>query len=1088
MGTGQCFKVYQASAGSGKTFTIVKEYLELCLKSQEHVGNFRRILAITFTNASANDMKVKVLNHINGIINSPVGHPTDMEQMLLEDLGISDDELKTNAKLLLTSILHDYSSFCISTIDAFVQKLSRTFAIDLGLPSQYSVSVDTDEMAETISNNLGLQMGDDNPFLTKIMTDFSENQFSHEKFATVQNMLTDYVKRLMTEKAYQRDENNMISDAAQYKETLDFMNKKTDSFETRIKDYVARIKAIEKKYSILEEDHAQGSKGFPSFLKNLMKGEVRISRNASNVMNTRKWYSTKAEKHFSKDMLEQVGQELFAVYDALMKDMEDSSAEYLFYKTQKDALFLYALRSAINEEFLRVVQDEEVVHISEFNKLLNTVMGDFSVPFVYERIGERFNHVFVDEFQDTSTMQWQNLLPLVDNGLANNAMSMVVGDGKQAIYRFRSGEVGQIVKLPEIYALPTDDREQAFQQYEKNLINHFSFNQLDTNYRSFQELVRFNSEFFEKAKDYLPEQWKSVYVGEDVATGKHVSVAQRSHQSQQGLVQVELYDKEALPDYTLQRIEELVRELTEHNGYNWGDIKILVRKSRTGAIIANYLNEKGIPVTSDESILLKSSDKVQLVVNTLYYLVHPENEVYVANVLYYYRLVKGGIADGQLDQVFAQVKRVANGEVAIETAMGIGEPGVLTQLLSKATCLYDFCMTLVRMYGIETLYDAYMDYFLEEVYKFQSGPTESITDFLSIWERKQKDLSVQSVSSDAVGIMTIHKSKGLEFKVVIYPDAIIDLDEHTQGKSEEMWLGPEELGFDDIPNLTKVLFKLDSNAEECMGEKASDYFKSEKGKNRLDNLNLLYVAFTRAIQRLYVLAPKGKIAKDGERQENVIMDFLADKETHLIEEKGSELAIYRFGDPCFVDPDKKEGMRKEPKSEVVSGNWMEKIQLDPEPSMFWMNDHDKMQPVEWGTLVHKILSKVGTREDVDKAMEPYLLDGSLNHEMADMLKSLADQMVSIPTIANAFDCRAKVKNECEILIDHEIIRPDRYAELPDVIYLIDYKTGKKEEKHHRQLKNYISALQRLVTKEIRAYLVYLSDSIEVEEVVLDTLF
>ena len=260
MGTGQCFKVYQASAGSGKTFTIVKEYLELCLKSPEHVGNFRRILAITFTNASANDMKVKVLNHINGIINSPVGHPTDMEQMLLEDLGISDEELKTNAKLLLTNVLHDYSSFCISTIDAFVQKLSRTFAIDLGLPSQYSVSVDTDEMAETISNNLGLQMGDDNPFLTKIMTDFSENQFSHEKFATVQNMLTDYVKRLMTEKAYQRDENNTISNAAQYEETLDFMNKKTESFETRIKDYVARIKAIEKKFSILEEDHAQGSR------------------------------------------------------------------------------------------------------------------------------------------------------------------------------------------------------------------------------------------------------------------------------------------------------------------------------------------------------------------------------------------------------------------------------------------------------------------------------------------------------------------------------------------------------------------------------------------------------------------------------------------------------------------------------------------------------------------------------------------------------------------------------------------------------------------------------------------------------------
>ena len=197
------FKVFQASAGSGKTFTLIKEYLKLCLANQGAVGNFRNILAITFTNASANDMKAKIVTTLQEIIESKEVNPKSMEAKLIEELDINDAELKRNAQSLMTQIMHDYSSFCVSTIDAFVQKLSRSFVYDLGLPNQYSVSIDTDEVAETITERLGLRIGQDD-FLTQLLVDFSNNQFDSQRSTALETKLSEFIAKLMTEKAYQK--------------------------------------------------------------------------------------------------------------------------------------------------------------------------------------------------------------------------------------------------------------------------------------------------------------------------------------------------------------------------------------------------------------------------------------------------------------------------------------------------------------------------------------------------------------------------------------------------------------------------------------------------------------------------------------------------------------------------------------------------------------------------------------------------------------------------------------------------------------------------------------------------------------------
>ena len=399
-------------------------------------------------------MKAKIVNALCEIIDSKALDPKSMESKLVEELDISDANLKQNAQNLLTRIMHDYSSFCVSTIDAFVQKLSRSFAHDLGLPSQYTVSIDTDEVAETITENLGLRISDKDDFLTRLLVDFSNNQFDNQRSTAIESQLTDFITKLMTEKAYQKDENNNIKNAAQYKQTLDFLNGKVRHFEQHLKDLLDKFTTLERDFGLRDEHYSYGKSGFVGFVRKLSKKVYEQPSSRYNaVLEKRNCLSKEAEKQLGKAQVEAVNAALLPVLDELKAFYEVELGKFLFYRSQRDLLYLYALRAQIRVEFEQLANEEEVVHISEFNKLLNTMMGDFSVPFVYERIGEHFRHVFVDEFQDTSILQWQNLLPLIDNGLAAGQMSMVVGDGKQSIYRFRSGEVEQIVNLPEIYAL-----------------------------------------------------------------------------------------------------------------------------------------------------------------------------------------------------------------------------------------------------------------------------------------------------------------------------------------------------------------------------------------------------------------------------------------------------------------------------------------------------------------------------------------------------------------------------------------------------------------------------------------------------------
>lgn len=1056
--TNKTFKVYQASAGAGKTYTIVKEYLSLCLRSKEATSNFRQILAITFTNMAANEMKAKILKHLVSIINSDMAKAPDaMEADLIKELGISRSTIKENAQLLFLNIIHNYSDFLICTIDAFVQRLARSFAKDLGLPSQFNVSIDEEDVADDITERISEQIESGNTYLTTILEEFAESKLEGEKPPKISNEIHNYTKTLFSEEMFQYDASPFVSED-KYRETLNFLNAKVYHFETRCKQFTEDFSNFIERYH-LEPDHFKNKSKSAclSILKSLKKHEFpKPLPTLLKLFDGDDWYSDILLKERGGAM-QQINADFEQAFTEPIRYYLDNRGAYLFYKTQLEKISLYVLRSKLRAEMEQYIGEEQIVPISEFNKRINKILDDFSVPFIYEQLGARLKHIFIDEFQDTSVLQWQNLLPLIDNSITSGNMSMVVGDGKQSIYRWRNGEVEQIVSLPMIYDKPSDNR--TFNIYEQNLINYFNFDELKTNFRSFQNIIEFNNQFFLANLKFLSEDNRKVYVDKNDVFGKDVSVEQLKKRSEPGYVQIELFEpdkdgKQAI----LERIKGLIYDLMD-KGFQKSDITILVRKNQHGSLIADYLGKNGIPVISIDSILLKSSPKVRLIVSTFDYLIHPDNAVTVSTLLYYWNATRQEGFNGVSDGVFDQAHAISKGKVDIETLIGL-EKGTFKKLMVQSYSLYDLCSALIRIFGFNAVGDTYLSFLLEAVYQWQQADKAGIGNFLEYWEKKKEKLTVLTGKTDAVNVMTIHKSKGLEFNVVIYPFVVDNIDDK---KPPTYWFTPEELGFEAIPNIKKVQFTL-SNESMTWNPQIKELVEMENAKVRLDNMNINYVAFTRAIQRLHILSYKTK-----DTDKNPINDFLKSHPDH-----------YGDSDTPKVNLKEEEKESTEFYHPSKSSEWMNKISIDSNPSMFWANLEDKMKPQEWGDFVHQVLSEIGHADDIEHALNPHLDAGVIDQPTAQMLKDLFLQMANHPLVAEAFSPMAKVKNECDILLSTgEIVRPDRYAELPDKIYLLDYKTGQQMKEHHKQLKRYVTVLKKMVDKQIEAFLVYLGDTMEV---------
>ena len=1039
------FKIYKASAGSGKTFTIVREYLMLCLG--DNADAFREILAVTFTNKAANEMKAKILHFLVGISEGSDGK--DIRQMrgyLLDALGVQESELIKRANALYVRILHDYSDMAVCTIDSFVQRLSRSFARELELPGQYSVILDDDDLIDEIIQRLSNEIGK-NTFITNILSEFVEFNLSEETSWNVKKLIGEYIEKLLSEDAYRKGNYKNFSDLDEpkYKEIKKYVHSENEKMNDALSQIIKDIEAEEVKRGITEEDYFKKSSGLPSVKKKMAEGKsVVTNATVDKILSGENSWKNK-KSLIDDDSIVKVYANAIEKYKSLY------SRKLVFGIIEKD-LYLYVLRSHIFELIREYIKETSQVHISEFNKRISDVLGDCSVPFIYERIGERYRHYFIDEFQDTSVLQWQNFLPLMENSLAFGNMNMIVGDAKQSIYRFRSGEVEQIISLPMIYKRPEGE---FGARCEQQFVNSAQKMSLSMNYRSSENVIKFNNTFFRSAGTHIVD---GVFDDAEQAYDP---------KNQGGFVSVEVFGgdvktaeyKEKVKASLLAQIQNLHAQ-----GVDYKDITILVRSNKDGTDIANYLVENGIEVLSAESVLLQTSDKIQLIVNTLALMVDENNPVTRMAVEFY------------------------------STKIGCRDARPCVSTTEQTGGLYDICIQICNQYNFNVLTDVFLQYFMSTVYEWQCRHSAGIGDFLEFWDKKKDKLAVQITGDlDCVQIMTIHKAKGLEFKVVLYPYADTNLIPSRGFTQSEIWLQcADNQDTKDIPYLDAFLLKL--SKDKLTGTNYENLVKKEESKTMLDILDIMYVAMTRAKNMLFVYT-NDYCPKDGY---NLFTDYFANNDEFEIQE-GEESTTYNFGEfdtTILIVNEKSTKDNKVKILELKEGetasktlNWTEKLQVDPDPTMIWA-EKGSFLPEEWGSLVHQILSKIKTINDAERALKPFVNDGTIDEEQAAKLLETFRKVTEIPELKPAFAEDAIVKNEMDIhTYDGRIIRPDRYAETPRGTILIDYKTGKAHEEYFNQLQDYTAALiQMNPMQQIKAFLVYIGDEVKVVEVKMDRLF
>ena len=1074
------FKIYTASAGSGKTYTIVREFLTLSLSRP--IVSCKDILAVTFTNKAANEMKVKILNNLAGIINDDE-KCENMKAYLVETINIDEKTLKERAANLYDVILHNYSDFSISTIDSFVQQISRSFSRELNLPAQYKVLIDDDELLDGLIQKIDEQIVDDNKSLTEILTDFVNFQLEEENSWRVDVPLREYVNKLLKENAYKRGEifNVKSLEDVEYQEMKQKLNEINAKCKEIVLSDIKRIGDFEVQYGIDTDSYNAKSNGLSSIVRKIKKD---MSVAPSNIMTKTvktiinrsgdaDWYNSK----INKMVLEKVdasGIDVVGLYQKLIDDQQD----YFIVSLIRRNLYLYALRRTLLSVINQYIEETNKVHISEFNKRISDIIRDCSAPFIYERIGVRYKHFFIDEFQDTSILQWQNFLPLVHNSLSEGKMNLLVGDAKQAIYRFRSGEVEQIIKLPYIHGLENNP-------FKEECENTFKENHdpclLKSNYRSKKNIIDFNNSFFKLSKIKLSENYGCVY--DDVR-----QECPKNH-DYEGFVSVELFDmskfendenpKKSYKEAVIQSILNDINSLKE-KGFKYKDITILVRNNTDGSKIAEYLSDNGVPVVSSDSILLKSSDKVRLIILTLKYLLDDKNNITRLSLSFYKNI--------------CTEPHECDIQHALEDTF---DRDRIYDVRNQSYSMYDLCAGIIKMYGFSVIEDEYLQYFMNMIHDWQNMENGGLDAFIEYWEKKSDTFFVKTVGNiDAVQIMTIHKSKGLEFKVVMYPYAYVKVPEKMRGG--EKWIPSSELEMlKEVPHIDDFILPINKELIETKMEK---HYVEEEEKSAFDDFNIMYVAMTRPSDLLFIYT---KI--EGDDEDNFFKDYfsqknVSDEDLKLVErfvdtEKEKSVA-YILGEICaFEDGDKEVSIDLELEEGDVNAtktlDWTNSLSMESDPTMFWADDRNEYLPQEWGILVHEILSKINTIDDVDKVLDMYLNEGSIDQNQLEKLHRLFDDIINKPEIKAAYSKDAIVRNEMEILIASQknIKRPDRFAELQNKVILIDYKTGKHNDTYEDDMRMYVTALQDMgVDKTIEAYLVYLGEDIKIEPVFFDRLF
>ena len=1068
--------VYKASAGSGKTFTLATEYIRLIV---ENPTSYRNILAVTFTNKATEEMKMRILSQLYGIWKG-LPESDNYLQVIVEKTDYPPKLIRERAGQGLSNLLHNYNYFRVETIDTFFQSVLRNMARELDLTTNLRIGLNDVQVEELAVDQLIADLSTTDVMLQWILKYIMES-ISDEKTWNVISQIKRFGRTIFN------NEYKEVSQALEQKmEEKGFFERYTTQLREIRKAAEERMILIgESFFDTLEgeglsiDDLSNKNRGIAGFFLKLQKGvfdpSIENATVANCLGNPEKWC---AKTHPQRDFILSLAEGVLG--DILRYAVEERSRQWKLYKSADLTLrHLNQLRllGSIEKKVRELNENNNRFLLSDTQQLLHALIEGSDSPFIFEKIGTQLEHVMIDEFQDTSTVQWQNFRVLLDEAMSHEGGSnLIVGDVKQSIYRWRSGDWRLL-----------NDIEQQFRQQQIETIP------LKKNYRSERNVITFNNHFFSHAAEieYQEQQELNPEEAEQLKRA-YADVVQEIPEGREatGEVSVTLLPAEDYQMITLQQVADTISELTER-GIPQREIAILVRVNNQIPVIAQYFLEQmpEVKIVSDEAFRLDASVAVNLLISALRLLTHPDDLLTQAAIvkLYHIDILKEQTEDNEL------LLRTNDLNQLLPEAFRTQREVLITMPL------YELAERLYAIFELERLNEqsAYVFAFYDQLASYVNENTADIDSFLAAWDESLCGKTIQSEETNGVRILSIHKSKGLEYNYVICPFCDWQLEKQS---GNFLWCQPKEEPFNDLP-----IAPVDYSKNQMLGTIYEKDYLHEHLQNTVDNLNLLYVAFTRAKKGLYVFGKRGaKASRSGlieqclplvaQEMPEAILSGLEDEKGILqfsLASQASPASHASHASPASQNP-----FLQPAEPVAVDFHYMESQvnfrQSNRSQAFIEADESDEIERLNYiqtGSVLHQIFSMIRTTDDIEDALKQLQFEGVLYDEQItpERITAMLRKRLQDPRVADWFSPRWTLFNECTILTmeDGEVKerRPDRVMTDGQHWVVVDFKFGSPKPEYGDQVREYMALIKTMQPEaEVNGYLWFVYSN-KIEEVV-----
>ncbi len=1072
---GKQLTVYKASAGSGKTFTLATEYIKLLINNPQ---SYRNILAVTFTNKATGEMKQRILSQLYGIWKQ-LPDSASYTEKITKELGVSTQYAASRAGLALQLIIHNYGYFRIQTIDTFFQSVLRNLARELDLTANLRIELNDKQIEYNAVDSLIENLGPHDDTLKWIMSYIKDNIEDEKDWNVIQSIKT-FGEYIFNEQ--------YKSNSKQLSEILlrpDFFNNYRGKMFAIKKQAIENVKSRGKQFldiiaqhGIDIDDFNRKQSGVGGYFSKLSQGILNgkpINSYVSNAMEDANAWTTKSmkDKQLQETIRSLAETTLMDLLRQTEKERVQAWRDYSSATLTLTHLDQLRLLNRIEAKVREMNTESNLFLLNDTQSLLHALIRDTDSPFIFEKIGTQLEHIMIDEFQDTSTTQWENFKVLLEECMSHGQQgNLIVGDVKQSIYRWRAGD-WRLLNNIETHFAHADER--------------LSFCPLDTNYRSSRKVITFNNMFFQLAAnlEYLDLAEINKNSAQQILKA-YADVEQKvpEQKPDTGYVRVTLTSSKSKKDCQLEMIRDTIRELLLQN-VKPSQIAILARTNPILHQIGTYLSNEipEIKLISDEAFTLDNSLAVDIIVEAMHCLAHPEDTLAEATLVkaYHNHVLCDGLTDSEL--LVCEDKKTA-----------LPKPFVQERERLLSTPIYDLAEQLYTIFGLKALkgQEAYLCEFYDALNDFLQDKATDIDSFIDEWKTSIHKKSIQVNENNGIRLFTIHKSKGLEYENVIIPYC----DWIKEKPNTTFWCTPTESPYNELP-LVSIDFKIDVK-ESIYG----DEYNEEHLQKIVDNLNLLYVAFTRAEKRLFVIGKKGTKSIQSKLIEDVVtqMEQLLPG-SRTTEETDDTPFIYEYGS---IDDCSEKHTKKTSKNVFLSDTEKVAVHISPQTSTAHIDfrqsnksqqfvsgeEEDQQQSyIKAGNLLHNLFASIRTTADVDKALDQMEADGLLSEGglSRQKIQNMLRKRFATPQVADWFSDRWQVYNECTILsLDeetHEVVehRPDRVLTDEHEIVIIDFKFGTAKPQYYRQVRQYMDLVTSMGEKNVKGYLWYVYTN-KIEEV------